>query len=203
MRNIFIILILLLNISPVTFSQEVSDSNRFDRLIKETEEDLNALDNKYGRIKIDMEKYQAGNDLVHKSLEFSDSIHSGAINELRVENMELRKEILENRDSVDLKIATLQYEIYNLKKGNATILIIIFSLLVIFFVYFFYRNYRIEAYVNQQYIKLSLESEKKYGKLKDNFRKKISKLSESLEKKFKKRISKTEKSLRKQIRKKK
>ncbi|MGC9341416.1 MAG: hypothetical protein ACP5E3_01820 [Bacteroidales bacterium] len=180
---------------------QTKDSARIEELIQNTENEINSLDNKYRRLENKLRELNEEISLRLKILNETDSLQLLAYKDLLSENESLKESIEVTRDSLNNGIQILQQELYEARKGNATLLIVLFSLIVISFIYLFYRNYRLEVQVNEKFLKASMDAEQKIQKLKNNFRKKLAKFADSIDKKIRKRIKKSDKSFNKKLRK--
>lgn len=170
-------------------------------LIRDAEREIDFLDSRYKQLENLIEKNQGQNHLLFQSLDEADSLQRLAFKDLSRANDSLDNKLTEVRDSLNSSIIKLQQDLYEARKGNASLLIILFSLLVISFIYLYYKNYRVEVQLNDSFLKLSLETERKIAKLKNNLRKKLSSTAESIDKKVKKRFRKSDNSLEKKMRK--
>lgn len=192
-------LVFFLGIFPV--NAQMKDSARIEELIQNTENEINSLDNKYRRLENKLRESNEEISLRLKILNETDSLQLLAYKHLLSENESLKESIEVTRDSLNNGIQILQQELYEARKGNATLLIVLFSLIVISFIYLFYRNYRLEVQVNEKFLKVSMDAEQKIQKLKNSFRKKLAKFADSIDKKVRKRIRKSDKSFNKKLRK--
>ncbi len=198
MNRIKIIFGLLFLLTTV-FSQENPDSVYFESRIEELRNNVNSLN--YRNNKLNTELNELKEDMVESeySWRLNDSLKTLEISKLNDKLERLEVQLEDNRNNLTNGLASINTELYRMRRSTATIAIIIFSLLVIVFVYFFYRNYKMEVYVDQEIMKTSMETGKIYGKLESGFNKRIKKVAGKLENSLRKRMKKREKKLDKKI----
>lgn len=183
MRRSFFILFLL--ISLPCFPQEKSDSVVYMELIRNTRNNLQEVTRQYNQLEESFDNYR--NEIRKKlyKLRAEDSLRMLHIKDLNLAVDSLKHKLKETGVILSKENEDLKQEVRRIRKGNATLFIIIFSLLVINFVYLLYRNYRLQLYVNNQLLSTSVEIERKHNKLRKKMKKKFNSFSVSMDKKFK------------------
>ncbi len=184
MRRSFLILFLF--ISLPCFSQTESDSAVFMDLLRNTQNELQEMSRQYNLLRDSFDYYKNETRGELNRLREEDSIRMLYIEELNLAVDSLQYKMQETREVLRKEKEDLKQEIHRIRKGNATLLIIIFSLLVINFVYLLYRNYRLKLFVNNELLNTSLEIERKHNKQQKKLKKKFNSFSNSMDKKLKK-----------------
>lgn len=183
MRRSFIILFLF--ISLPCFPQVESDSAVFMDLLLDTRNELREINRQNSLLRDSFDNYKNETLLEINRLREEDSIKMLHIVELNLAVDSLQYKIQENREVLRKEKEDLKQEIHRIRKGNATLIIIIFSLLVINFVYLLYRNYRLKLFVSNELLSTSLEFERKHDKQRKKLKKKFNSFSSSMDKKLK------------------
>ncbi|MFW5820267.1 MAG: hypothetical protein ACOCWA_03195 [Bacteroidota bacterium] len=186
-----IIYILFLFISSNCFSQLESDSARYERMILNTRYELEELYGNYRDLQQSYSILKADTDTLGIELMNRDSLNEKYVNLLNLRIDSLESVITHNYEIFTEANDELRQELHKTRKGNATLLIIIFSLLVLNFVYLVYRNYRLKTYVNNELLSTSLDMERKHSKLRKKSRKRFAAFSRSINKKLKKQTHRT------------
>ena len=111
------------------------------------------------------------------------------MNKLERKDEQLDGELSSLDASVQAELKILAREREKVKKRFILSLLFLFVVVVILFIYFFYRNYLIERYIDERFLKVSMESDTRMDSLNRNILSRI--------KKLKKRNKRTSKDLQK------
>ncbi len=179
------------------FSQIDNDSLRVTELLENSRQDFREMSDKYQRIEKRLSAQESDFFLELNKLKSADSLQERTIDGLAKTVDSLKNRMLETRRFYDNEAEKLKRDLYRTRKGNATFLIIIFSLLVLNFVYFIYRNYRLKLYVNHKVMNSFLQVEQNFSKLRKKLKKRQLSFSESMDRKFVRRKEKRKKKKKK------
>ena len=196
-----LISLLLCLISFSLAGQELKDSIVLNRFVKETGQDINRLENRFRELQQTFNIIEVQQDTELNYLQQSDSLLREKLDSLSKKLFLAESNLARQNSLFELQIARLNKDYARTRKSYATLAIILFSLLVFLFIYFYYRDYKLESLMNQEIMNNTLDIERRYSRLKSSMKKKMSGLSREMDKNVKKRIKKTHTKLDRKIRK--
>lgn len=97
----------------------------------------------------------------------------------------LRKNLSDTKLILHDKIKRIDEDFQKTKRGNASLLIIVFSLIALLFIYFFFRDYKLEKLIDKKIIIESMETDNKFQSIQKKWKRSFAKLLKKTKKKKK------------------
>lgn len=182
---------LLVFLAAPLLSQINEDSLRVERLRQVLNEELQILNSRYAGMLRENAELQLKFDSLQKQVASADSVNQRNLELLAARNLAAFDSLASSSSRYQQKISSLEMQLYENRKGNAMLAIVLFSLLILIFVYLFYRNYKLELKFVNQLNRISHEMEKNYYSVKEKIRKKLGKIKTETGRKLEKEISKS------------
>jgi len=199
----YLFFIYFLSISGFLNAQQNTDSIYFEEKTREYEQKLKSLDDQLESLQDYIYRQDKLNENLRNEIESfeleskkTDSLHEKGIKIVSAKNDNLKNQLDLNKSDQEQKNEFFEDELYKARKGAAVVTIVLFSIIIFLFLFIYYRNYKMELFINRKLMNEAINRGEEIEKLDSRLNRKLEKKSRKAEKRLEKEIKKRERKMK-------